>query len=468
MRVLELAALCLVLAVPTVAFACSSTGDAQPSVDAGVDAAEAAAEPVDAGPDIEQPTDIYPAKHADIPQLTNLGGPVFAHPKVVTVTFFHKTADAGAPEGGGGGGDGGDAGASDRTPDEWRNSLRTFDDYIVTSDWWHQTMTGYGVGDGSGHLYGELDDALVAGKSLTDSDIRQMLQAGVDDGSLPAPQAQMIYAVYFPMSAQISDGSGSVACVNFGGYHSETAILVGTGAVDVAYAVLPRCKAGSNTPGEIRDYLTQVASHELAEAASDPFPYSKTGYLLVDNDAWVPSLGLGSVGNENADVCFFAPAYQEGAYQVAAVWSNQAAKESRQPCQPLPIAADPTFFAAAVRTDKTTIATGRGSYASYGYLTVPKGGSVDAVVDVFSTAKLPHDLKLFVGKDKGTGDPTDMAAIPGGIKGTLSRAQARNGNGVVLTLTAPANAVKGTYRFVVRAVLETSDFNDWPVIARVE
>src|SRR5262249_9774764 len=148
---------------------------------------------LDAGPDIEQPPDIYPAHHADIPQLDYLGGPVLDHLKLVTVTFYHAApADAGAA----------DASVDDagmvHVPDTLTKTLRSFDDVIVTSDWWHQTMNGYKVSNGTGGLYGELDDTPVANQTINDDQIRQLIKDGVAGGQLPAPDDQTVYAMYFP------------------------------------------------------------------------------------------------------------------------------------------------------------------------------------------------------------------------------------------------------------------------------
>ena len=456
MRIVEAIALGLVLTVPLAAFACSSSETNGVPADAGTDMQIDSEPPPeqDAGIDVEQPPDIYPSKHADIPQLDDLGGPVLNHMKLVTVTFYHSNPDAGAP------GDGGDGGPA-HIPDPLRDSLRSFDDFIVKSDWWHQTMSGFKVGDGTGGLYGELEDTHVAGQTITDDDIQLLLQSGVDSGELPPPEPQILYALYFPASTRITN-FGSAACADFLGYHFEMYIVYNETPVRVAYAVMPRCSAA--TPTDVKDQLTVTASHEFAEAASDPYPSTDGTYRLVTNDAWVPTLGLGSAGNENGDVCIFAPNYDESGWKVQPIWSNKAASESREPCQPQPINASPIYFNAAVRTEKRKI----GGRMTYGYLMLNPGGSVDAIIDFFSTAKLPKNVKLFVGRDKGGGDPTDMKEIANGLTAELSSNEAHNGNGIIMTLKAPANAVKGEFRFVVRSVLSQDDFHDWPVIARVQ
>jgi hypothetical protein len=457
MRIASGIALALALALPVVAFACSGSSDNPPPVDAGSDAPETAPPDLDAGPDIEQPPDIYPAHHADIPQLDYLGGPVLDHLKLVTVTFYHAVpaADAGIP----------DAAVDDagkvHVPDSLTNTLRSYDDMIIKSDWWHQTMGGYKVSDGSGGLYAELDDTPVANQTVTDDQIQQVIKDGIAGGHLPSPQDQILYAMYFPTSTKITNFN-SAACADFLGYHYQADIVVGTGTTAVAYAVLPRCQMGSAL--ETLQQLTITASHEFAEAASDPFPATNGGYRLVTNDAWVPPLGLGSAGNENGDVCIFAPAYDESGWKVQPIWSNKAASESHEPCEPQPVNASPIYYGAALRTDKQKV----NNHNSFGYLLIDKGKSVDGILDFFSTAALPHDVNLYVGIDKGTGDPTDLKELPNGITATLSRSQVHNGNGVIMTVSVPANAVSGDWRFLIRSVLEKDDFHDWPVLVHVK
>ena len=163
-------------------------------------------------------------------------------------------------------------------------------------------------------------------------------------------------------------------------------------------------------------------------------------------------------------MCIFAPNYDESGWKVQPIWSNAAAAASHDPCEPLSPTASQIYYGAAVRTDKIKI-SGRDVL---GYVPVAPGGTTTAILDFFSTDKLPQDAKLFVGRDKGTADPTDMREIANGITATLSRAEAHNGNGMTMTVSAPANAVRGDFRFVVRSVIDSSDFHDWPVIAHVQ
>ena len=61
------------------------------------------------------------------------------------------------------------------------------------------------------------------------------------------------------------------------------------------------------------------------------------------------------------------------------------------------------------------------------------------------------------------------AAVAGvaGVTPTLSTTTARNGTRLTLTLTVASTVPAGDYPFVVRAILEQSDYHSWPVILRV-
>ncbi len=445
------------------AAACSS--DSTPAVANVPDAtADAVVEAAAAEGGIEQDPNVYPADHQPIPLMTNHGGGVLPSVKVVTVTFAGDTR---------------------------RDSLRTFDDKIVTTDWWKTTMTGVGVGVGSGGLYAELAPPWPGSArfNVDDSQIQQMIQDGINHGTLPSPgtgaSSSLLYTFYFPKNVSITLGSDS-SCTSFGGYHFSTTVTVplnvpvppdggveagvSDGGADampfdagpagppiaVAYAVVPTCTSSF-------DDLTIPASHELAEAASDPFVGSNTGFNLDTDDAWLPSYYTPGQAIENGDACFDVhPQWTEGSYLVQRIWSNSAAKAGDAPCQP--VLPGRVFFAAAVRTTLQAVS----GHKSYGYLFVNRGTTATAVINVFSLKALAHDLSLYTGVPKSSqSDPSDLDVLKNDITTRLSRQTAHNGNGVILSVSVPDTSVRGDFRMVVRAVLEPDDYNDWPLIIHV-
>ena len=407
----------------------ASQPDATPATDAASDAATDAT--LDAGGEGDQDPDVYPAKHAPIPQIDNLGGPVFASLEVVTVTF---------------------------QGDAWRSDLESFDDAIVTSDWWRAVASEYGVDTGKSGGHVVLADT-VSGQALNDEDVPAFLQSHVQSGELPAPSRSTLYLLYVPASTDVFYAHGAVqSCVDFIAYHSETTIALDAGNTAVAYGIVARC------PGfgaDVKKFATIAASHVLVEAASDPLPLTAPAYQLATNDAWLTA-GGSPTRNEIGDLCGFRQSVDAGGAAAQRIWSNVAAAASRPPCVPSP--PGEIWFGAAVRTDLQLIDV----HKSYGYVVVPRGESRDVAIDVFSGAPLASDLALYVGRDRGATDPRTLDPLLRGIVASLSRTTAHNGNRVVMSITVPAAAPPADYPFVVRSVLDAQTFYDWPVIVRVK
>jgi hypothetical protein len=404
-----------------------------PSLDSGATPHDDAGTSSDATSPPPDASDTYPAAHYPLPTMTNHGGPVMTDMKIITVTFV------------------GDA---------KRDEKRTFDDTITKTAWWDAVTRGYGIHRGSGGGYVELPDTVSNQTLDNDTQLIPMLQKLVTDGKLPAPDANTIYALYFPQSTTIQL-LGMSSCQTFGAYHDYTHFTAGGQDVLGAFAVMPDCGNG---------FSAGAASHEFIEAATDPHPFTtKTPpdpfSFYLYNDAWCPAGGY-----EVADMCEGQKGAPEGNYTVARSWVNAAALESKDPCQP----SDPAlvFFGAAVETEVVTglhDPTGGPDYDADGFLVVKAGATKTANVVVFSEAKLAHDVSLVVGKRKAnTSDPTVLDPIAAGVDAKLTQTTAHNGAHVTLTITTSASTPPGDYRFVVRAILETTDYHSWPVVLRVK
>jgi hypothetical protein len=257
----------------TIVAGCSSDSSPAAPVDAGADVVDDVMQ-VDANDGgIEQDPNVYPAQHQPIPVLTNNAkNPVLTSPKVVTVTF---------------------------TGDGRRDSYRAFDDTILTTPWWTAAIGGIGVGAGAGAGYVEIDPfwSTSGHATITDAQIQQAIQNGLLSGTFPPPQPGTIYNFYFPRNVTINAGGSS--CSDFCGYHADTNVLVpnvipdagtsdaggdaGDGGdaatdaglpmgtrVDVAYSVIANCDLGVCWANDAFQQMTISASHELAEASSDP------------------------------------------------------------------------------------------------------------------------------------------------------------------------------------------------------
>src|SRR4051812_29803155 len=137
------------------------------------------------------------------------------------------------------------------------------------------TQFGYGVGRGSTSA-GTIDRlALNKTYYLTDSTIRGEIQRFINAGYLRQPDANRLYVVYVePGVAILNDHDhNSTSTRDFAGYHAAFAGRTAYGyAADIHYAVIAYA-GGYNAvfPGlSAFGTMTLTASHEIAEAATDP------------------------------------------------------------------------------------------------------------------------------------------------------------------------------------------------------
>ena len=146
---------------------------------------------------------------------------------------------------------------------------------------------------------------------VADSDIRAQITTRLADGSIPPWDANTLYAVLLPPGVTVQISGGAASCSDFCGYHD--AILDANGNPLAYYAVLPYpgcqgcMRAQDNTLLSDFDALTTVASHEIAEAVTDPIP----GRGWSDDQQ-------GEIG----DICAWQLAALDG-YTVQQLWSNR-------------------------------------------------------------------------------------------------------------------------------------------------
>jgi hypothetical protein len=137
------------------------------------------------------------------------------------------------------------------------------------------TQLGYGVGRGS--TSSGTIDTLALNKSyyLTDSAIRGEIQRFINAGYLQQPDANRLYVVYVEAGVAILNDHDnySTSIRDFTGYHAAFAGYTAGGyATDIHYAVIAYA-GGYNAilPGLTSfGTMTLTASHEIAEAATDP------------------------------------------------------------------------------------------------------------------------------------------------------------------------------------------------------
>jgi hypothetical protein len=156
---------------------------------------------------------------------------------------------------------------------------------------------GYGVGRGS--TSPGIIDKLALNKNyyLTDSGIRGEIQRFINIGYLQQPDANRLYVVYVePGVAIMNDHDhNSTSIRDFAGYHGAFAGRTAGGyAADIHYAVIAY-SGGYNAifPG-LTPYgsMTLTASHEIAEAATDP----NVNYRAL---SWYDDYNGGEIGDIN-------------------------------------------------------------------------------------------------------------------------------------------------------------------------
>jgi hypothetical protein len=328
-----LAALCLlpVLSGLSVLGAC---GD---NLAGPIDAAAPDAAPPDAPPFVE-------ASHPAAPQVVSGGGPVMTAPVVVPIFF---TGD----------------GAMQAQVEDYLKA-------IATSAYWTATTHEYGVGTLT------VAPTIVASDAPPTSDaaLATWLAAQTDGSHAgwPAPGPNTLYAVFLPSGVSLSTPFGT-SCAAFGGYHDEVP------KTPIIYALMPRCQ-------DQIDFISQVTSHELVEAVTDPHPFTATAFANLDPG----HLGMElAPGGELGDMCEYIRAASQrvvGNYVVQRTWSNAAAAAGHDPC--VPALAAPYVAAAPVMTEDVMIdlgADGGGVMTTKG-VAVPVGGSKTIDVALYSDA----------------------------------------------------------------------------------
>jgi hypothetical protein len=283
-----------------------------------------------------------------MPQVTDVGGPVLKAPVFQSITFsgYDQTANVDA-----------------------------FVASLATTAYWSGAVAEYGVGTPTIQTPAHLPAAAPA--SIDDSEVRTWLAQQIADGNVMAPVAGAVYVVFYPSSTTVTL-QGGTSCKAFGGYHSSVA----ASGVPVAYAVVPECTEQGLTTLET---ITAAASHELAEASTDPYPGTGApAYLQVDANHfyWEAIVGGGEIG----DLCaqwpnsYFAP--PDLASIVQRVWSNASAKVGRDPCQP-ELPKEIYFNSAPLMSDSVQILFEGTHFGTQGIAIVP-GSSKTVPVQLYS------------------------------------------------------------------------------------
>ncbi len=336
------------------------------------------------------------------PPLPSRGGPVISHPYVVTLTYAN---------------------------DANRVALDAYSDVMVAeTGWWSATTSEYGVGAlaslGAVHL---TDDAP---PSATEASIQSYLLARAADGTIPhAPDGTfdgVMALLYFPPGAAITLSDGAMACSGWHGVHGEAR----AGTTHLVYALAIDCGAARGF--DHLGYLEAASSHELVEAATDPFVRSAPAYLVNTSvaDPWM-------IFGETTDRCV-GRYLVRGASVLARSWSNAAGAAGTDPCVPT----EPGEIFYGVWTPTTTVHGAPGTT-----LSVPITGFARASVPDFDVA-----ARTALGRSVGPvlGRATLNEGISTSLRLTLSSAATSGTTSVVLLTIGPAANDARNYPILVR------------------
>ena len=399
------------LALAACCAGCGPAGDG----DGGVDLAVAVADP----------HLVYPAPHPAGPQDEKGTGTVLSSPKIVPIVF---SGDPALP------------------------SIQAFTGALGASDYWRATTAEYGVAAATASAPIVVSPTEI-GATMTVKDIETFLATHLDGthAGWPTPDASSIYILFFPTGITVQNGSvTSNSCVNFNGFHHAAKV----GGLTVAYAVIPRCVGFASLTGD--DAFTVPASHELIEAATDPF--TERAFARIDQDHTVWNL---FPAGELADLCdvdsdaVYKPAGLGFAVQRS--WSNAAVLAGLGPCVPVPDG-NVYFAAVPVLTDDVDITasnfTGDLSGTTKG-VQIPLGESRTIDLALFSTASLAAPFRVSMSDvpalQGGAEELTFVLDVPSGVNGDILHA----------TITRIKNGSIGGTQFAVKATGGTKTFHYW-------
>jgi hypothetical protein len=154
-----------------------------------------------------------------------------------------------------------------------KDQLGIFVKGLVNSSYFDMlTWAGYDISRGQSYAPAVIP-TVADGATITDQDIRAQLVSGIKAGTLSGPGAENLYVVYLPPKVMVAPP------FDMPGYNSD---FVTDGISNaVHYAVV--------SYNDDVNQITEVSSHEIAEAVTDP--ETSTGKPGWESDGSIPSSG---------------------------------------------------------------------------------------------------------------------------------------------------------------------------------
>jgi hypothetical protein len=370
----------------------------------------------------------YPAFPIDNPKVVDRGGPVLAAPRVVA---FFDSDDPNA------------------------DALVPYLTSLGSSSFWSTTAGEYGVGAIAGVTALQQDLSGISSATSVD-DARafagSLARAYYETGAAPAMSTataadgstlhlDTIFVVFSPTAEQCP----------LAGFHDEASLSDGS---RVAFAIVQRCPDPKREL-PLAAYTGLIATHELLEASTDPFPTSAPGYRRVDDAHAAWSFIDDTGGTELADMCEsgrVTAIVGSTTVTLEPLWSNAAAAAGHYRCAPstettsapevlaMPVLADSVAFARGVTTRGIALAPG-----------------ASATIDVRLASDGPTSGPWFI---RAIDVESAARHKPPALVLSLDRAQGENGDVLRLSVTRlrgldPGAAVAG-FAFKLEASLTRS------------
>lgn len=329
--------------------------------------------------------------------------------------------------------------------DELQAELEDYVAKLGTSGdaFWTPALSEYGVGPATVNAPVRISSAAPA--VIDDLHIQTWIQQFYNQPGAPQPTAQDLLVFFLPSDTQLTNAT-LLGCRDFGAYHSSLRTQLGNQlGPRVAYAVMPRCEAGTYA----LFYTTVAATHEITSAVTDPDgadPHGTLGWWGMDDDHRIWEISQWGFGGEHADVCegfHFINIYPAGfPYGVQRVWSNAAARAGQDPCVPH-YSGETYFVGIPILEDSVDIHYGQSTVRTKG-ARIPLGES--RTIEVLLHAEHPNTPAWTV-------TAMDLSTLGWGKLGfSWDRASGVSGDVLHLTITNHAGSTKfGGAPFIVEA-----------------
>ena len=302
------------------------------------------------------------ADHPPAPQVTDSQGAILTSPTVVPVFY---------------------------PGDPLRSQVEALAAAMSAEPWWLQVVGEYGVG---ALKVGESQTmSAPAPANVTESAVLGALKANIGAGKAWGPAvADAVYVFVIPEGTSFTDGSGSMCCSDYDGYHDSLTV----GGQDLPYAVVCACANEATDGVTIAQAMSVTFAHEVVEAATDPFPNDQPAFSETDGNSTVWSVAN---GGEIADMCEYEPDVnvQPSGFPlpVVRIWSDAAAAAGADPCVPAP--ADVAYFNAAPLTQDTVhIVDNYGNAVVTKGIKATNGQTVSVPIGLFSSAPMSMPITV--------------------------------------------------------------------------